>query len=278
MPTTLTVLRGGACLSPEGAVVPGKRWRYTEIPALFALLDHPTQGMILFDTGYHTRVDAATRRWPFRMFRYATPLRMGEDENVATQLAARDIAPEAIRWVILSHFDPDHIGGLRDFPQATVVASRLAWEAVAGLTGWAAAKAKLIPSLLPADLPERLHLVDRFEGPPLGPFPGSHDLFGDGELRLVELPGHRLGQVGLVLERPQDPSDQTVLLAADGCWSREALRRKGKGLHLRLAEDRVAQRTTYAMLKEAMDDHGWNVIPSHCPEATAEWLGRARTS
>lgn len=248
-------------------MVPGGRLRRVRVPALFGLIEHPAEGVVLFDVGYHTRFQEATRRLPFRLYRLMTPLDMTASENPDVQLRGRGIDPEDVRWVIVSHFDPDHIGGLRDFPAARVVCAREAWEAVRGRRGLSALKVRLLPELLPADLESRLHLVDRLEAPAIGPFAASHDLFGDGTVGLVALPGHAPGQLGAYVAADDG---QRYLLAADGCWSRADLPREGGLVHPHLAADRGAQRACYRTLREAAAEPGVVVVPSHCAEAARE--------
>jgi len=267
MTVKLTILSGGACLAPEPAVVPGGRLRLMRVPALFALLEHPEQGAILFDTGYHTRFQAATRHLPFRLYRLLTPVRITASENASVQLEARGILPTDVRHVILSHFDGDHIGGLRDFPVARIVASVEAWRAVAAKTGLEAFRVRLMPDLLPEDIAWRLHLVRAFDGPSVGPFRATHDLFGDGTVRLVRLPGHAPGQVGALVSAEDG---KTYLLAGDGCWTRRDLERGAGPLHPRLASDGPAQRGTYDLLRRAYALPEVVVVPSHCPEAARE--------
>lgn len=40
--------------------------------------------------------------------------------TAARQLAERGFAPDDVRHIVLTHADPDHVGGLADFPDATV--------------------------------------------------------------------------------------------------------------------------------------------------------------
>lgn len=263
----LTILSGGACLTREIVMVPGGRLRKVRVPALFGLIEHPGEGPVLFDVGYHTRFQEATCRLPYRLFRMATPLDMTVEENPDVQLRARGIAPEEVRWVVVSHFDPDHIGGLRDFPASRVVCAREAWEAVRGRRGLAALKRRLLPGLLPEDLEERLHFIDGLDGPAIGPFEASYDLFGDGTLRLVSLPGHSPGQLGAYVAADDG---LTYLFAADGCWTRDDLDRRGGRMHPHLAVDRAAQNRTYELLREAANAPGVVLVPAHCPRAASE--------
>ncbi|MFH2008319.1 MAG: MBL fold metallo-hydrolase [bacterium] len=271
-----TLLRAGVCRVPERAVRAGGGLRIVELPALFALLRHPEQGAVLFDTGYSQRFHAATRRLPYRLYRWLTPVAIRPEETAAAQLAARGIAAEDVRWVVVSHFDPDHIGGLRDFPRAQVVCAGDAWRSVAGREGLGALRARLLPGHLPADLASRLHLIERLDGPAVGPFDASHDLFGDGSVRLVALPGHAPGQLGAWVD---GEGAEPWLLAADAVWTRAALSADGFTAHELLAGDRAAQRQTAALLRRIHRDHPRVIlVPAHCPEAARELLEPRRSA
>jgi glyoxylase-like metal-dependent hydrolase (beta-lactamase superfamily II) len=73
-----------------------------------------------------------------------------------------------------------------------------------------------VPQHWPQGLVPRL--VD-FEGPPVGPFAGSHDLAGDGRLVLVPTPGHTPGHLALIAR----DADHGFLLGGDLAHSSEAL-------------------------------------------------------
>lgn len=266
----LVVLNSGVVRTREAFVVPRGSKEQVDIPALFALIRHPKAGVGMFDTGYSTRFYDATRRFPYRLYRYLTPVRMTRDQDAVEQLQRLGVRASDVRWIVLSHFDPDHIGGLRDFPEARVTCMRSAWSETVGRTGFEALQRRILPGLLPRDLPDRLELIDAIDEPWDGPFHASHDLFGDGSVRLVDLPGHAPGHVGAVI-RTND--DRRVLLAADACWSRAALRRGGAVVHRALAHDRGKQDATYELLwrvSRALPD--LEVIPAHCPEAASAWL------
>jgi nucleoside-diphosphate-sugar epimerase/glyoxylase-like metal-dependent hydrolase (beta-lactamase superfamily II) len=270
-PIRLTILQAGAVRTREKFFYPGGTWRPIAVPALFGILDHPVRGPIVFDTGYSHRFHEGTRGFPFRLIRWATPAVIPEYEEAVRQVRAHGVEPEAVPWVLLSHFDPDHYGGLKDFPNARVICTAAAWESVRGKSGWAAFRTRLIPGHLPEDMAARLWILPEFDGPPIGPFSRSLDLFGDGTLHLVELPGHAAGQVGVFLSTPDGRS---VFLAADGCWNQRMLAESayGGGIHRIIAMDWTAQDETYARLRALRRD--WpnlHIIPSHCPEAWREW-------
>lgn len=110
--------------------------------------------------------------------------------------------------------------------------------------------------------------IYRFEGPPVAPFGPAHDLFGDGSLLLVRLPGHARGQIGLFLQTASGP----VLLAADSAWLSQAIReRRGPGpFSYLIADDPRALDATLAKLHTfALANPEVTIIPTHCPEVYA---------
>ena len=53
----LTVYQAGYCTIQEKLMLRDGRWKPTHVPALFFVLDHPTHGRTLIDTGYAPRLD-----------------------------------------------------------------------------------------------------------------------------------------------------------------------------------------------------------------------------
>jgi len=104
--------------------------------------------------------------------------------------------------VVLSHFHADHTAGLRDFPNATILYEREAYTAFKYLGLLASVKSGCLPGLLPDDFEERSAFIDetpRRRLPGDFPFVMGYDLFGDGSLIAIDLPGHAAGQIGLFL-------------------------------------------------------------------------------
>lgn len=266
-PTRLTLFKTGATRAWERPFGSGRSWKKLLVPAFAALLEHPHHGPVLFDTGYSTHFFPATDKMPYRIYRWTTPLTMTEDENLVNRLQQAGVSPAHVRWVFVSHFDPDHIGALKDFPNATFLCHHAAWSSVAGKTGLAAMKARLLPGLLPDDFAARVRLLPDPAGEPMGPFDHSLDLFGDESVRLVMLPGHAPGMMGAFVSAQNH--ENPVFLCADACWSSTAfLQDKTAGIHPLIAHDKAAQGATYEklrVLRKSMPDT--LVIPSHCPEA-----------
>lgn len=262
------VLDTGHCLAREAMLIRGGSRQTIACHSLVALIEHPRHGWGLWDTGYAPRILAETERWPFRLYRHVTPLRLRPELALPAQLPRWGLAPADIRWIILSHLHADHIAGLLDFPNAEVVLTAAAYEGVVGLRGWRALARAFIPNLLPADLAGRARLVREFAGPPLPGLGPTYDVFGDGALQLVMLPGHGRGQVGLFAHT----AERRILFAADAAWVSRSIRerRLPHPLTYLFIDDRRALRQSLDRLHAfAQQCPDVTIVPTHCPEAYA---------
>jgi N-acyl homoserine lactone hydrolase len=165
-----------------------------DLPVSCALLKH-AQGLVLFDTGCHpSAASDAEARWG-SMARLMVP-RFEARDTVVAQLARADVAAADVDVVVCSHLHPDHCGCNEFFPRATVLA-----------------QAAEIAAARAANAPSRGYLAVEFEHPnPIRPVHGDHDLFGDGRITLLHMPGHTPGMMAahVVLDR-----DGPFVLASD---------------------------------------------------------------
>ncbi|MBN8612127.1 MAG: MBL fold metallo-hydrolase [Deltaproteobacteria bacterium] len=224
----LELLEVGHCMHPEHVVLQNRRFAPLRFPALVALIHHPTRGPILFDTGYSPRFLHATRPFPERFYAWVTPITIDPARTALAQLEARGIRASDITHVIVSHFHADHVAGLCDFPRARLVYLERALRSFLPLGRIRGTAAGFLRALLPEDLESRA-LVPRPEcesvrlPPECAPFHYGVDLFGDGSISLVELPGHVEGQLGAFLRAADGSLD---FLVADACWTTESVRRR----------------------------------------------------
>ncbi len=65
----------------QAATMRGASLKPVIFPALAALIRHPSEGWILFDTGYDRRFIEATRPFPERLYRWLTPLVIPPEEE-----------------------------------------------------------------------------------------------------------------------------------------------------------------------------------------------------
>jgi glyoxylase-like metal-dependent hydrolase (beta-lactamase superfamily II) len=269
------ILDTGYCLAREATIMRGGRQKVVECHCLVALLRHPEQGWVLWDTGYAPRMLEETRRLPYRLYRYATPLRIGPEGAVVSQLSGLGLSARDVRTVVLSHFHADHLSGLRDFPDARIVTTASAWEGVRSLSGFAALRRGFLPGLVPGDFEARATLLPPFTGPSIGGLGPSHDLLGDGTLQLVDLPGHARGHFGLLARTEQCET----LLCADGAWMRQAIRERrppSRSTHFFMDDPRVAADTLDRLHAFGQENPQVLLVPTHCPEACRELVRGAR--
>ena len=158
-----------------------ERSETVDLPVPCVLIRHP-QGNVLFDTGCHPSVvvDAAAR-WG-DLARVMTPI-MPEGENVLTALAGLDLTPDDIDVVVCSHLHPDHCGCNAFFTRATVVMHAREIEA-------ARKPGAQAQGYLPVEWDHPM---------PIDAITGERDLFQDGRIVLLVLPGHTPGTLGAIV-------------------------------------------------------------------------------
>lgn len=169
----------------------GGEWSDETLPVNVFLVHHP-EGLCLFDTGQTAEAaqPGYLPRWhPFlRLARFE----LGPADEIGAQLMCAGVDPQSVRWVVLSHLHTDHVGGVGSFPAAEMIVSQVEWKRARGVAG-------RLRGYLPARWPLPDPVLVDLAGPPVGPFPGSFDVAGDGRLLVVATPGHTPGHVSLVV-------------------------------------------------------------------------------
>lgn len=219
-----------------------------EMPVSCALLKH-AQGNVLFDTGCHP--DAAVdgeARWGAAV-RYCEPI-FEPEAAVVGQLPRAGVTADDIDIVICSHLHFDHCGCNAYFTKATVICHALELEA---------ARAKNAVAM-------GYHRNDWDFGKPIETIEGQHDVFGDGRLTLVPMPGHTPGM--LVALAALDRSG-AFLLASDAAPVGASLRRRYAPTNTVDVDDCLTSLDEIARLEKA----GATVIFGH---DDAQWTRLAK--
>lgn len=192
------------------------------IPIPAYLLEHPSAGPVLVDTGMHESLADAGGRERARnlgmvgrlMSRHSNML---PEQAVTAQLRARGIDPAEVRLIVMTHLHFDHASALCDFPNATVLLDKREWAAA-----WARDSLLSGYSRAQLDPRPRYRTIDFAASPVLahGPFERTVDVFGDGSLTLASTPGHTAGHLLLIARL----RGREALLAADAAYTLETIR------------------------------------------------------
>jgi glyoxylase-like metal-dependent hydrolase (beta-lactamase superfamily II) len=239
---------------------------------MFALLEHPRFGPMLFDTGYSYRFFQETKTFPNRLYRWLTPVTLREEDLAVNQLSALDIRPKDITHVFISHFHADHIAALDAFACSRYVYLPHAYDFVRQKRGLDALTSAFLPNLIPNDFEDRALPVDMntpiLLSPEYTPFTHGYDLLGDGSIIAVELPGHAVGQMGLIVY----DDTRTYFFVADAAWQRRSViedRPPHKIADLLFSDSEAYKKTLSDLHRYHLYHPNVELIPSHCEETLA---------
>ncbi len=84
------------------------------------LLLETSAGLVLVETGMGSPAGRRPDEWLGRRFVRLTSPVLTEEETAVQQVRRLGFDPRDVRHVVLTHLDLDHVGGLVDFPEATV--------------------------------------------------------------------------------------------------------------------------------------------------------------
>lgn len=120
--------------------------------------------------------------------------------GVAAQLKSGGLDPGDVDLVMLSHVHYDHHGDPEDFPNAKFVVGHGAMDVLKNGLGGIASHQHFVPDTLPEERASELSDPNGkgSDWKPLGPFPAALDLFGDGSVFVVDMPGHLPGHLNLL--------------------------------------------------------------------------------
>lgn len=115
--------------------------------------------------------------------------------RIVDQLARIGVRPDQVNIVGISHRHDDHTGQAADFPKATLLIGAGDFETIKGR---AESAPRFAPWLKGGSKVEKLN--------------GDHDVFGDGSVVMLNMPGHTEGHHSLLVRLPRTG---TVLLTGD---------------------------------------------------------------
>lgn len=199
-------------LKASGMTTPKEDWIW--LPVSVYLIEHP-KGLILVDTGWHrdmspegvydksAQIKSLGSRVLYNVNQGQIPLGEAVDE----QLEAMGIKPADLDYVLLTHLDCDHANGLRAVKDAKHIIVAQEELDCARKNGFIRYKKKWW---------EGVDLQTIVWNGTEGPAQKSFDLFGDGSIKMINIPGHCDGLCAVKITREDG---KYVLLFSDGGYA-----------------------------------------------------------
>lgn len=199
-------------LKASGMTTPKEDWIW--LPVSVYLIEHP-KGLILVDTGWHrdmspegvydkaAQIKSLGSRVLYNVNQGQIPLGEAVDE----QLATMGIKPADLDYVLLTHLDCDHANGLRAVKDAKHIIVAQEELDCARKNGFIRYKKKWWEGV-------DLQTIE-WNGTE-GPAQKSFDLFGDGSIKMINIPGHCDGLCAVKITREDG---KYVLLFSDGGYA-----------------------------------------------------------
>jgi glyoxylase-like metal-dependent hydrolase (beta-lactamase superfamily II) len=246
-----------AALKALGIGVPAEQ--NVRVPIVAFLVEHPSAGPILIDTGFHSVVATGPKRQRNRNLGLTgrvmgRSIEMEPEQTIASQLKTRGLDARDVQLIVMTHMHFDHASGLPEFPGATVLVAEPEWRA-------ARRRGSQLGGYCEAHLdPRQSYRTVDFDGPgasPRGPFTQTLDLFGDGSIVLAFTPGHSNGHMSIVLRL----SSREALIAGDAIYTMATLR--GDARPWRMEDARAFERSLAELKDYDRANPDAVIVPGH---------------
>jgi glyoxylase-like metal-dependent hydrolase (beta-lactamase superfamily II) len=211
---TISPIDGGRLTLPDSAFIsPADPTAKRHVPSLSFLITHP--GLTTSQGGI---INTSSEKKPLRLLfdlglrhnisKYSSPQQrhletrapFNTQPGVAAVLEKGGISKEEIDVIVFSHVHYDHHGDPEDFTNAQFLVGPGSLDVLAhGLPPELGSHQHFDPNLLPADRTKEFPPLNvEKDWKPLGPFPQTLDLLGDGSIYVINTPGHLPGHVNLL--------------------------------------------------------------------------------
>jgi N-acyl homoserine lactone hydrolase len=204
----LANVRGLGLLTPKG------KWTWVPVPCF--LVEHPTAGQFLIDTGLPPAASHDVRAALGRRAAIVYDIRMEDGWAVTDRLVGLGLDPLGIELVVLTHMHQDHVGAVAQLPRATFVVDAREWEAATS-SGFLHGYRR---QLYDHDYDWRALDFGAANVGSFASFGHAIDLFDDGSVRLLSTPGHTKGHMSVLLRLS---SGRELLLTGDAAYSRATI-------------------------------------------------------
>jgi glyoxylase-like metal-dependent hydrolase (beta-lactamase superfamily II) len=178
-----------------------RRWT-GRLPINVYAIQHD-DGLVVFDTGQDRRSVTDPDYFPGGLagwaFRRLARFGIGAGDTLPAQLTGIGLSADHVAVAVISHLHQDHIGGIRDLPNARLLADHRELDTLDAshpeLTG------VLVQHLTGPGITWEPVRADQPLDAWFAPFETGFDVFGDGTLTLVSTPGHTPGSLSMIVRR-----------------------------------------------------------------------------
>ncbi len=205
---TLSIIRAGSMPARKLFAYRGGGLSETYENGMVAVLVRHPQATFLLDGGFGTNVDQHWQTIPWLMRQLSS---YDKGTPAVTQLQQHGITADRIKMAFITHSHWDHISGLEDLPGIEVRMPSSELEFI---------RARRMPGLIDRMIDKMNVRTFDFTSGPYENFDRSLDLFADGSVVLVPLPGHTDGSTGMFVNLR---SGKRFLFTGDLTWAIEGL-------------------------------------------------------
>ena len=250
---------GGDCniIKASGLTTPKSKWLW--LPVSSYLIEHP-KGRILVDCGWHRDMspdgvydkEAQIKSLGSRILYNINQGVIERGAAIDEQLAGMGLKTSDLDYVLLTHLDCDHANGLTQVADAKhILVSHTEMEF--------AKKRSLVNRIrYQRKWWDDVNLTLFDWNSNYGPFHRSYDLFGDGSVMMVNIPGH---SDGLCAIKITNASGKFVLLFSDGGYATKSWKEM---IASGVAEDKEHQCQSLAWIREqSMDANCVESLANH---------------
>lgn len=172
------------------------------------LVRHP-RGDLLIDIGFSRTVDRqfALMPWWFRAVTHYTRL-----PSAAERLERAGYDRARLKAIVLTHAHWDHASALAEFPGTPVWITQAEQKFIA---------ADSFDAHVAHEIPNVRYETLKFASTPYLGFPASYDVYGDGSIVIVPVPGHTPGSITVFCVLP---SGKRYAFIGDLAWQIEGIR------------------------------------------------------
>lgn len=259
-PVSLSILRTAKISTLDALAVSGGNWTQTrEMSHTAVLVQHP-KATLLFDSGLGSQIDTQFKQsMPFWLKPFMQYEQLGTAQSILAAAMPEQRSEKLVDTIILSHLHWDHASGIKDFPAAEIWTTELEYNLA-----------------IHPDTEEGPYIREQFNGSsikwkflrlkaqPYENFSHSLDVFEDGSIVLVPLPGHTPGAIGMFVNLA---SGKRIFFTGDTTWTAEGFKKPSHKFWLAsmiVDNDRVVTARSILKVHRLMTEYpAMAIVPAH---------------